>query len=130
RKSHRAASARRGAAAGVGQHVRHRSPTRQARHEPVAELPRERLSLRAEAGDVERDRMLEVDEPVLAHLEADATRLAAERVVDLLAPQEPADRLDVLPKGLEPHGPLPEQAHAGVAGAEADEAPAWPQTGD
>jgi hypothetical protein len=68
--------------------------------------------------------MLEVDEAVLAHLEPDRVALALQRVVDLLAPQQLANDLDVFTERRQSHGPAAEQAQAGVAGAETDETPA------
>jgi hypothetical protein len=124
------ASGFRGAAARVRQHLVHRPAARQAGDEPVADLSRQRLSFRAEAGDVERHGVLEIDESMLAHLETDAVGLAVQAVLDVLAAEEPAYGLDVLAKRSQTHRALTEQAHAGVAGAEAHEAAARRQTID
>ena len=73
------------AAADVAEHAGDRASSRNARDEPVAQLARQRLGFRSEARDVHGDLVLEIDEPVLAHLEPDRMRLAVERVVDFLA---------------------------------------------
>jgi len=90
----------------VGQHLGDTAAARQARDQPVADLPGQRLRLRPERRDVDRDRMLDVDEAVLAHLEADALAL----VLDLLAAQEPSHHADVLAERRQLHRPLAEHA--------------------
>ena len=108
----------------MGEHGGHAAAAGEAGDEPVGELAREGLGLGTEARDVERDWMLEVDEVVLAHLEADGMRLAVEGVFHLVAREEGAHHLHVLTKRAEAHGLVAEGAHGGVAGAEADEAAA------
>ncbi len=77
------------------EHLRHGSAARQARHETIPELAGQGLRLGAEARDIERDAGLEIDEAVLAHLEADRVRLAVERVVHLLPVEQRTDHADV-----------------------------------
>jgi hypothetical protein len=108
----------------VAEHLRHRAAARQAGDEPVAQLAGQGLRLRAEARDVDRDRVIEIDEAVLPHLEADRVRFPVQGVVDLLAAEQRPHRLHVLLERAEAHRLLAEGAHRGVAGAEADEAAA------
>ena len=113
-----------GATARVGEHLRDRAAAGQARDEPVAQLAGQGLRLRAEGRDVDRDRVVEIDEAMLAHLEPDRVGLAVQRVVDLFAAEQGADGLHVRLERSEAHRLLAERAHRGVAGAEPDEAAA------
>src|SRR4026209_710691 len=99
----------------VGQHLGHRAAAGQSGDEPVSQLSREGLGLGAEPRDVDRDRVVQVDEAVLSHLEADGTRLAVERVVDLLAAEQGPHGLHVLAERGPAHRLLGQRGPTGRA---------------
>src|SRR4029079_4004906 len=81
-------------------------------------------------GDVDRNRMLDVDESAVEVQEPNRPGEAVLRVLDLVAPEQPPHDAEVLAESADGHRIHAHHAHRGVPGTDTEEDAPWGETVD